>query len=147
MENRFETFTVLIAKISRSIRRIKAEEMAKFDLKATHVNCLYYLYSAGALTASALCERCEEDKAAISRSLEYLEENGYLVCDAKNGRLYRSALRLTEKGESVARSIAERIDGLVEWASAEVDDADRAAMYRALAAISSRLEKEKENRA
>ncbi len=28
MQQRFETFTVLIAKISRSIRRIKAEEMS-----------------------------------------------------------------------------------------------------------------------
>ena len=59
MEERFETFTVLIAKISRSIRRIKAEEMAEYDLKATHVNCLYYLYTVGELTAAELCERCE----------------------------------------------------------------------------------------
>ena len=43
MQDRFEAFTVLIAKISRSIRRIKADEMAEYDLKATHVNCLYYL--------------------------------------------------------------------------------------------------------
>ena len=33
MQQRFETFTVLIAKISRSIRRIKAEEMSEFHLK------------------------------------------------------------------------------------------------------------------
>ena len=77
LEERFETFTVLIAKISRSIRRIKAEEMAEYDLKATHVKCLHYLYTVGELTAAELCERCEEDKAAISRSLEYLEAKGY----------------------------------------------------------------------
>ena len=137
MEERFETFTVLIAKIGRSIRRIKAEEMAEYDLKATHVNCLYYLYMAGELTAAELCERCEEDKAAISRSLEYLEANGYV---AGEGRRYRSRLALTEKGVRVAESIVKKIDGVVEWASADVGEADRAAMYRALAAISARLE-------
>ena len=31
MQDRFEAFTVLIAKISRSIRRIKADEMAEYD--------------------------------------------------------------------------------------------------------------------
>ena len=31
MEDRFETFTVLIARISRSIRRLKAEEMERLS--------------------------------------------------------------------------------------------------------------------
>ena len=44
MIERFETFTVLITKISRSIRKIKTEEMAKFNLKSPHVSCLYYLF-------------------------------------------------------------------------------------------------------
>ena len=41
MEERFETFTVLITRISRSIKRIKADEMADFELKGPHVSCLY----------------------------------------------------------------------------------------------------------
>ena len=81
MQQRFETFTVLIAKISRSIRRIKAEEMSEFHLKGPHVSCLYYLTQLGPLTAGQLCDRCEEDKAAVSRSLEYLEQNEPTLCD------------------------------------------------------------------
>ena len=95
MQQRFETFTVLIAKISRSIRRIKAEEMSEFHLKGPHVSCLYYLTQLGPLTAGQLCDRCEEDKAAVSRSLEYLEQNGYVTRPDKR---YRSPLTLTEKG-------------------------------------------------
>ena len=53
MQQRFETFTVLIAKISRSIRRIKAEEMSEFHLKGPHVSCLYYLTQLGPLTDTA----------------------------------------------------------------------------------------------
>ena len=69
MENRFETFTVLISSISRSIRRLKTEETAEFNLKSPHVSCLYYLLKHGNMTATELCELCDEDKAAISRSI------------------------------------------------------------------------------
>ena len=74
MDERFETFTVLINQLSRSIRRIKAEQMESINLKGPHVSCLYYLSKDGPLTAAELCDRCEEDKAAVSRSLEYLEQ-------------------------------------------------------------------------
>ena len=53
MDSRFETFTLLITRISRSIKRIKAEEMAAFGLKGPHVSCLYYLYRCGPMTAAA----------------------------------------------------------------------------------------------
>ena len=113
MQQRFETFTVLIAKISRSIRRIKAEEMSEFHLKGPHVSCLYYLTQLGPLTAGQLCDRCEEDKAAVSRSLEYLEQNGYVTRPDKR---YRSPL--TEKLEKLVpedrNRIYEVIDTLVK---------------------------------
>ena len=109
MEERFAAFTVLIAKINRNIRRIKTEEMAEFHLKGPHVACLYHLTTAGPLTAGELCDRCDEDKAAISRSLDFLEKEGYLVCDSSARKRYRSPLRLTEKGEATGRRIMEKI--------------------------------------
>ena len=54
MEARYETFTVLIARISRSIRRLKGEEMARWGLKGPHVSCLYYLALSGPMTAAEL---------------------------------------------------------------------------------------------
>ena len=73
MQERFETFTVLINRISRDIRRIKNQEMAAYHLRSVHVSCLYYIYSLNGVTSAELCEHCEEDKATISRALEYLE--------------------------------------------------------------------------
>ena len=70
MEKRFETFTVLINRISRNIRKIKNQEMAEFHLRSAHISCLYYLYASRGLTAAELCEKCEEDKATVSRALE-----------------------------------------------------------------------------
>ena len=78
MENRFETFTVLVSRISRNIRKLKNQEMSEYNLRSAHVSCLYYLYASRGLTATDLCERCDEDKATISRALEYLEAHGYL---------------------------------------------------------------------
>jgi DNA-binding MarR family transcriptional regulator len=73
MIERFETFTVLINRISRNIRKIKNQEMAEYKLRSVHISCLYYLYKEAQLLSTDLCERCEEDKATISRALEYLE--------------------------------------------------------------------------
>lgn len=139
MDERFETFTVLINQISRSIRRLKAEEMESMELKGPHASCLYYLSKNGPLTAAELCDRCDEDKAAISRSLEYLEENGYLQCP--EGKRRRRQLILTEKGEAAGAEISSRIDRFVSIASGDISESDRLAMYRALSVISSNLSK------
>ena len=138
MEERFETFTLLIAKISRSIRRIKTEQMAEFHLKGPHVSCLYYL-SAAPLTAAELCERCDEDKAAISRSLDDLEKNGYITCES-TGRRYRAPLHLTKRGRAVCRGMSQRIDRIVDAASQGLSEAERKSMYQALTLISENLE-------
>ena len=110
MNNRFETFTLLITSISRSIRRIKTETMAQYELKSPHVSCLYYLYKKPGMTAAELCEVCEEDKAAVSRSILFLEQKGYLAREIsadKGGRSgakhYRAPLSLTEEGRTVIR--------------------------------------------
>lgn len=139
MDERFETFTVLINQLSRSIRRIKAEQMESINLKGPHVSCLYYLSKDGPLTAAELCDRCEEDKAAVSRSLEYLEQNGYL--QVPEGKRYRRPLMLTQKGAAAGAEVSRRIDSVVALASCDVQEGDRQAMYRALSVISKNLEK------
>ena len=140
MEKRFETFTVLIAKISRNIRKIKNQEMADYNLRSPHISCLYYLYCSENLTATDLCERCEEDKATISRSLEYLERNGYLTCASKLAKRYKSPLLLTEKGKEAGGKIADKIDSVLGEIGEVIAEEDRIVFYRSLSMISDRLE-------
>jgi len=140
MQERFETFTVLINRISRNIRKIKNQEMAEYELRSAHVSCLYYLYLSKRLTATEMCERCEEDKATISRALDYLETNGYLTCEAKSAKRYKSPLVLTEKGMEVGKKIADKIDGVLNEISGGLTEDERAAFYRSLAIISDSLE-------
>ena len=140
MQQRFETFTVLINKISRNIRKIKNLEMAEYDLRSVHVSCLYYIYSLNGATATDLCEHCAEDKATISRALDYLETNGYLVCESQSVKRYKSPLILTEKGKEVSQEIAYKIDTVLDTVSAKLTEQERIAFYRSLSIICEALE-------
>lgn len=140
MDERFQTFTVLVTRIARAIRKIKTEEMAEFDLKSPHVSCLYYLFKEKSLTAKELCDICSEDKAAISRSIDYLETSGYLSCEVTSGKRYKAPLFLTEKGKLIGGKIAEKIDSILDKASEGLSDSHRLIMYDSLELICRNLE-------
>ena len=140
MQERFETVTVLINRISRDIRRIKNQEMAAYHLRSVHVSCLYYIYSLNGVTSAELCEHCEEDKATISRALEYLESNGFIVRNSGWAKRYRSPLLLTEKGQEAGKRIAEKISAVLDTVSRTLTEDERATFYRTLSAISRSLE-------
>ena len=140
MQERFETFTVLINRISRNIRKIKNQEMAECNLRSAHISCLYYLYANKSATATDLCERCEEDKATISRALDYLETNGYLVRESKGAKRYKSPLMLTDKGNEAGHKIADKINTVLDEISDGLTDSEREAFYHSLSIISESLE-------
>lgn len=140
VKERFETFSVLINRISRNLRKIKNQEMAEYNLRSSHVSCLYYLYSAEGLTATELCERCEEDKATISRSIDYLETNGYLTCESKSSKRYKSPLILTEKGKAAAKAIVEKVSLVLGELNDGLTEAERVIFYRCLGIISQGLD-------
>lgn len=140
MQERFETFTTLINRISRNIRKIKNQEMAAYHLRSAHISCLYYIYSLDGVTSASLCEHCEEDKATISRALDYLESNGFILRNPECAKRYRSPLRLTEKGREVGKKIAEKISSVLDMVSRDLTEDERAVFYRSLSMISSSLE-------
>ncbi len=141
MEERFKEFTVLITQISRSIHKLKTEEMAGLNLKSSHVSCLYYLYKNDGMTTKELCDVCSEDKANISRSVKYLEENGYIITNLQKTKNYRAPLSLTPKGKDGGKVVAEKIDNVLHFAGLGLSDNERALMYSALSKINSNLEK------
>ena len=140
MDDNFKTFTHLMTTINRSIKRIKTSETAEFDLKSPHVSCLYYLYKENALTVKQLTDVCEEDKANVSRSIDYLETNGYLRRVSDAVKRYKSPLELTERGREVAAVIAERIDRIMNLIASLLSEENRAIMYECLSKISEELQ-------
>lgn len=141
VQDRFEIFTSLIAKIGRNIRRIKNSALAAYNLRSQHISVLYYLFSGENLTATDLCDRTKEDKSTISRALDYLESRGYLVCESRTAKRYKSPLVLTDKGRDVGRKISDTVNRVLDEAGAGLTEEDRVILYRSLSTVSENLEK------
>lgn len=141
MVNRFETFITMMNQINRSIQIIKNREMAKYGLKGTYVMCLYQLkkHTQG-LTATELATLCDEDKAAISRSLSMLESKGLIAfTDVEGKKRYRTIITLTLEGREVCDKINEKIEELLQSNDAKISDKEREIFYQVLSAIADNL--------
>lgn len=141
MNDRFEKFTVLINRINRNIRKIENHEMINYNLRNSHISCLYYLYLFEELTSTELCEKCEEDKATISRSINFLEKGGYLKYDSQGRKKYKTPIVLTEKGREAGKRISDKVDSVLDEVSLELSEDERKSFYQSLTAISERLER------
>lgn len=140
MDARYETFTILINKISRYILKIKSFEMESLGLKSTHVSCLYFLYRQNkSLTAHELTVLCDEDKGAISRSIDYLKDNGYIEYEKDVSKPYKTPMYLTDKGKKVGEIINEKINNIVDVASFGLNDEEKDIMYHCLNTICNNL--------
>jgi lipopolysaccharide biosynthesis glycosyltransferase/DNA-binding MarR family transcriptional regulator len=104
------------------------------------MTCLYHLYGSDGLTAKELSDRCAEDKATISRTLDHLEENGFISCKIRRSKRYKSPITLTEKGKTVGKSIVEKVDLVVDQISEGLSEEERANFYRALSIVSDNLQ-------
>lgn len=141
MENRFETFTKDIARLYRSIQRIKSAEMVGMGLKGTHVFCLFYLYGHdNGLTPAELAAECGEDKAAVSRTLAALKKHGLIAMQSTENKTYRTPILLTEKGNAVALEIRKKVENAVAAGGSYMTDDERDAFYRNLSRIAVNLE-------
>lgn len=140
MISKYELFSASVSSLYRDIQRIERRETAKYGMKGPHAQCLLAMsrYPEG-ITATQICDICEKDKAAVSRTLAELEENGLVLRTARNGSRYRALLTLTEKGKDAARTVNEKAQIAVEQAGAGLDDAQREVFYTVLDVIAGNL--------
>ena len=142
MENRYELLSGAISCMYHDIQKIERVEMARYGLKGPHAQCLLAMKKhPEGITASRLCEVCEKDKAAVSRTLAELEEAGMIYRENRNGSRYRSALILTEQGKIAAEAVVEKARMAVERAGIGFGEAEREVFYRVLAIIAGNLHK------
>ncbi|MBQ8589802.1 MAG: winged helix-turn-helix transcriptional regulator [Firmicutes bacterium] len=136
-QERFQAFVTGISVCYKYIQKIKSVEMTEFGLKGAHAMCLFFLHNhPEGLTAAQLSQLCAEDKAAVSRSLASLAEQGYIESEEKK---YRSRLRLTAAGKTVASHIDAMIERWVESGGDGLTEEDREVFYRSLELISNNL--------
>lgn len=141
MITRFEQFTSAISSIYQSIAKIERVEMAKYGLKGPHAQCLLAMsrYPDG-ITAARLCEVCEKDKAAVSRTVAELEDASMILRSDPDGKRYRTKLTLTEKGKVVAKNVNDLVYLAVSQASAGYDAETRQTFVRVLNLIAGNLQ-------
>lgn len=138
MIQRFDDFVTGITVCYKYIQRIKSVEVNELGLKGTHVMCMFHLKNhPGGLTAAQLCQLCAEDKAAISRTISFLRNQGYVRADGPKN--YRAELHLTESG----RAVADQFDAIIaEWVGAGgegLSDRERQSFYHGLNLIANNL--------
>lgn len=140
METRFENFTLSVLRLSRCIQKIKHTEMMRHGLKGNQVMCLFYLrlYEEG-LTSAELTRLCREDKAAVSRTIFSLREQGILE-EGSSSKRYNAKIRLSEHGKDIADQVNGRISDAVTNAGKGLQQSDREVFYRSLGLILSNLE-------
>ncbi len=146
MNNRFETFVIMISQINRSIQIIKNHEMEKYGLKGTHVMCLYQLkqHEEG-ITSKDLALLCGEDKAAISRTLSKLEGKGLVTfVDVEGKKRYRTIIMLTEEGRMICNKLNQIIAEMVQLNGEGYTEKEREVFYRVLSEIANNLQKTSE---
>ena len=140
MQSRYELFATSISCIYHDIQKIERVEMAKYGLKGPHAHCLLTMSRyPGGITAARLCELCEKDKAAISRTLSELEQAGMVQRDMPGGVRYRAALTLTPRGKAAADAVCRRAQLAVEQAGAGLEDDWREVFYQVLGLIAENL--------
>ena len=139
MENRFDLFVNLISDLNRNIRKIKTAELADYNLKGTQLMCLYYVNKFSKITAKELCDATGEDKSAISRALEYLENEGFIQNELDDGRKYKNPYALTQKGLEIVTHLGDEIDESIACAGEGLTDEDRDVMYRSLQIVNNNL--------
>ena len=140
MLNRFEQFSSVMFGIWRDVQKIERDEMIKYGYKGAYAQYLVTLSQhPDGLIVSRLSEICDKDKAAVSRIMAEMQENG-LVCRAESGSNgYRGKLKLTEEGRKIAERVCENARIAVMKVGQEMTEEERAIFYATLERISARL--------
>ena len=142
MVGKYELFSSYISCLYHDIQKIERVEMAKYGLKGPHAQCLLAMKKhPEGITAAALCEACDKDKAAVSRTLAELEEAGMVLRENRNGTRYRANLVLTEQGKVAAEAVVTKARQAVELAGVGFDETEREIFYRVFAIIADNLHK------
>ncbi|MCF0106562.1 MAG: MarR family transcriptional regulator [Holdemanella sp.] len=139
MNTRFELFAGNVLELNRCLQKIKDFEMKQYGLRANHVMVMRYLGSnEEGLTSSELTTLCKEDKAAVSRTVSQLIENG-LIYHNKNEKTYRSKLFLSESGKQIYERINERVDAILALGGSGLTEEEKQVFFYSMEVILTNL--------
>ena len=141
-ETRFEDFVGIISALNKEIQRIKNAEAHRLGFRGADVMCLYYLVRhPDGLTAAELARMVDVSRAAVSRTVAHLAEEGFVEVGGSDEEAsrYRALIRLTEKGYEAARPLDDIIHRVLDEAGGELALRQRMQMYDSLNHILEKL--------
>ena len=141
-ETRFEDFVGIISALNKEIQRIKNAEAHRLGFRGADVMCLYYLVRhPDGLTAADLARLVDVSRAAVSRTVAHLAEDGFVEVGGSDEEAsrYRAPIRLTEKGYEAARPLDDIIHRVLDEAGGELALRQRMQMYDSLNHILEKL--------
>ena len=127
-------FSQAVSCLYRDMQKIERMEMERYGLKAIHGECLLALMDSS-MTAARLGEICDKDKAAVSRAVADLENQGLLT---RQGR-YRIPLTLTEAGREAAMTVARKSMLEVQQAGEGLSEEKQKIFYEVAAQLAGNL--------
>jgi len=141
MIQRFEDFVSMTNTAYKGLQKIKSYKVESLGLKGSHVMCMFYLgQNEEGLTSVELCEKCREDKAAVSRNLKYLYEKGYVKLAQDDEKKYRLKNVLTDSGREAYNKLEIMISDAVNSFGKGLTVKERTAFYKAFGVIVSNFD-------
>lgn len=137
-----EQFTLTLADVLKSIKKLKDNRMTAYGLRSSHVMVLYLLgRTPEGLTPAELADAGDVDKALISRVVAELTEKGFVIAINTGGRRYKARLRLTPSGEELAIYIATAVAEIQKKVSGDIPKEDLEIFYRTLFTLQANFHK------
>lgn len=138
---RFKKFILLIDGIHKSINKIRVDVAPSLGVKSVHVFWIYdLLMHPEGLTSAEIAAVSMVDRSLVSREIAALKKGGYIISDSDGVRQgYNSRIRLTEKGEELARKIVAEATKVQNMADVGVTEEELVALYATLEKLSSNL--------
>lgn len=125
-----EQSTALRMATLRLARRLRAER-ADPSLSDGQFAALGWLHKQGPLTLTQLAERERVSAPSMNRTVNCLEESGYLVREADEADRRRSNIRLTDPGRDIVATTLKKRDAWLTTRLRELSKEDRATLARA----------------
>lgn len=125
-----EQSTALRMATLRLARRLRAERVDP-SLSDGQFAVLGWLHKQGPLTLTQLAERERVSAPSMNRTVNCLEETGYLVREADEADRRRTNIRLTDSGRDIVATTLKKRDAWLTTRLRDLSKEDRAALARA----------------
>ena len=135
---RYERLSAAISSVHRYIQQLERYEMEQCGYKGMYAQYLSVISRAeGGITLGGLCEKCDKDKAAVSRAVAEMIKAGLI--ERTDGTQYRACVRLTDAGREAAAFVKQRVETAVGEIGKGVTKTELASFYKTLDTITSNL--------